>query len=47
MINISETWLQMPDHFVEITKYSLVRNDRGITLPDGSVRQGGEVYVLI
>ena len=48
-LNISETWLQeqLPDHFVGITNYSLVRSDRTLILPDGSVKGGGGICTYI
>ena len=44
ILNISETWLheQLPDHFVGISNYSLVRCDR--TLP---VKRGGGICTYI
>ena len=49
VINISETWLhnQMPDHFVSISNYSLIRNDRTLTLPDGTIKRGGGICTYI
>ena len=49
VININETWLhnQMPDHFVNITDYSLVRNDRTLILPDGTIKRGGGICTYI
>ena len=49
ILNISETWLhnQMPDHFVNISNYSLVRNDRSLILHDGTIKRGGGICTYI
>ena len=49
ILNISETWLhnQTPDHFVHISNYSLIRNDRSLILHDGSTKRGGGICTYI
>ena len=37
----------MPDHFVNISNYSLVRNDRSLILHDGSIKRGGGICTYI
>ena len=36
----------MPDHFVGITNYSLIRTDRTIILPDGTMKCGGVIMYI-
>ena len=42
VININETRLQntLPDHFVNIPHYSLIRNDRTTNLANGAIKRG-------
>ena len=49
VLNISETWLhnQTPDHFVHIPNYSIIRNDRSLTLHDGTTKRGGGICTYI
>ena len=49
ILNISESWLQvnLPDHLVNIPNYSLIRNDRTTTSPNGNIKRGGGLCTYI